>query len=98
VRKYFPYHHRQNLECLRRGACRERESALDVFEVESIGLVLLLDLFDEATPQFRLWDGALRSDDQISLPAHRHQTALGASVAVRGEEIFDWHARHQKIL
>ena len=45
-----PYQNRQNLECLRHGPLREREAALDVFEIQSVRLALLLDFVNQLLP------------------------------------------------
>jgi hypothetical protein len=93
-----PHQHRQNLKGLRHAALRQGESPLNVFEVESVGLALLLDFVDQQLPQLRVFGRMRRSDDQIALAAGDHQARLRAPVAVRLGKILDRHARHQKIL
>ena len=51
IRINSPHHDRQHLKRLRQIARGQRESALDVFEVQAVGLSLLLDFVNEAGTQ-----------------------------------------------
>src|SRR5271154_4588659 len=64
---------RQNLECLRQRASGEGKAALDVIEVQAIGLALLLDFVDELLAHLGFGNGLAGGDDQISLAAGGHQ-------------------------
>ena len=83
---------------MRQIARGQSESALDVFEVETVGLSLLLDFFDEAGAQLSVGNCLRRSHDEIALAANRHQSRLGATVPVRVAEILHGQSSHQKIL
>ncbi len=92
-----PDQHRQNLERLRHGALRQRESSLDIFEIKAVGLALFFNFFDQLLAQFGIFDGARGRNDQVALPPGRHQAGLGTAVSVGIGEVLDGHARHQEI-
>ena len=98
VRVHFVHKHRQHLERLRQRPRRQRESALNVVEVQSIRFALLLHFFNQLLPYFRFRYRLCRSYDQVSLAARWHSSRLVSSMSVRLREILHWHSRHQKIL
>jgi len=79
---HSPHHHRQHLEGLWRGTLRQRESALDVLEVQSVGLTLFLHFVQKFLPQLGVLHCLGRAYDQVSLPSHRHKACLRAAVPV----------------
>src|SRR5579872_7562339 len=66
-----PHQHRQHLKGLRDGALRERETSLDIFEVQSVRLTLFLHLVDKLLTKLRVFDRARRGDDQVALASGR---------------------------
>ena len=81
---------------LRTGALGDREAGGDVFEVEAIGLALLLRFSLQHLPQLAIRDGLRRGDDQVALAPGGHVARLRAAVAVAGAEVGDRKTRHQE--
>ena len=90
-------HHGKHLKRLRQLARGDGEAALDVVEVQAVGLALLFYFINEFLPHLAVGDGLCGGDDQISLAARGHEAGLIAAVAIRNAEILDGHAGHKKI-
>ena len=89
---------RQDLEGLRQGAGGHGEAALNIVEIQSVGLALFFNFVDQLLPHFGFGETLVGSDDQISLAAGGHQAGLIAAVSVGLVEAFDGHAGHQESL
>src|SRR5580692_3855252 len=90
--------HRQHLKRLRQRPRRQRKSALNVVEVQSIRLPLLLRFINQHLPQLRLRNLLAARHNQIPLSPRRHQSRLIPAVPVRLVKSLDRHPRRQKIL
>ena len=87
---------RDDLKGLRRAALGDGEAGRDVFEVEAVGLALLLRFFDQLLAQFGVGNRFGRGDDEVALAAGGHAAGLRAAVAVGFGEAGDGQARHEE--
>src|ERR1700677_419147 len=90
--------HRQHLKGLRQRPRRQRESALNIIEIQSVWLALLLHFIDQLLPHLRFRHRFRRRNQQIPLASRWHQPRLIPPVPVRSLKSRDRHPRRQKTL
>ncbi len=94
---HAPYHDGKNLKGLRRGALCQGKSALNVLEIKSVRLALLLYLIQQLLPKFGVLHRVGRAYDQVPLTSHGHEAGLGTAMPVGVIKARDRHARHQEV-
>ena len=70
---------------------------MNVLEIESVGLALLLHFVEQLLPKLGVLHRIRRADDQISLPSHWHVASLRTPVSIGMIEARNRHARHQEV-